>query len=190
MANGLVFNKTSAAFNVERVRAELLSRVSIPDDLLQAAIDSVRKKLNAKETKFFTYQGQVVERVDVEDHATQLSAADKVLSIAGLYARERDQRPATPQVAIEVDPVSGVVRMIIGGADTLPISIADASMANVVDARPGEIAIDAISESEGDHLLQQPSDSIIASGDGEPEVIRVKRGSLPIDVHNALFGDA
>ena len=72
----------TAAFSVEHVRAQLLQEVAIPAGLFQKAIDIVDKKLTARKTQFFSFQGSVVDKVDVEDHATQLAAADKIFAIA------------------------------------------------------------------------------------------------------------
>ena len=162
------FNPTTTAFNVERMRAELLERVRPPADLLQRAIDKVHEKLEAKTTKFFTFQGQVVEKVAVEDHATQLSAVDKILSMAGVYARERDMRPPSPAIAIEVDPTTGVIRMVIGG-----------------DSQLGGPALGALASPEEPPILELPA----AIGDEPVEIVRVRRGGLPADIHATLFGD-
>lgn len=174
------FNPTSTAFSVERVRAEMLENIRIPQELVQEAIDKVKTKLNAKITKHFTHQGQVIEQVDVEDHATQLSAVDKILSMAGLYARERDAKPPTPTVAVEVDAVTGVIRMVIGDA------IAHGS---INGAAPSVAELPPPKDEPANALHRRGS---LASNPMEeeapPEVIKVRKGGLPIEVHNALFG--
>ena len=165
------FNPTTAAFSVERFRGEMLTRLAVPDDLLQAAINKIHAQLDAKETKFFVYRGEVIEKVEVVDHATQAGAADKILSMAGLYARERDGKPPTPSVAIEVDPITGIVRMVIGSGDTPPLAVR-----GVIDhpATNGGASLHFVEPTE------------VAD---EPEVVKVKQGALPASVHAILFGE-
>src|SRR2546430_64436 len=104
----------TAAFNIERMRSEMLERVAVPAEIVQEAISKLRDKLEAKSTKFFAHRGAVVSQREVVDHEAQLSAVDKILSMAGLYARERDAKPSMPVTAIEVDPGTGVVRIVVG----------------------------------------------------------------------------
>lgn len=164
---------TTYAFNVERVRADLLSRVRVPDDLLQAAINTARAKLDAKETKFFTYRGEVIQREEVEAHSTQLAAADQIFSIAGVYARERE-RIETPAVALEIDPVTGAVRLLIGsqnGNELLPAR----AESTLVEGRQPELA---------PHVREE------SSFDGDDPVLVRKPGKMPQEVYDILFGDA
>lgn len=152
----------------------MLADLKIPEELLQRAFDKLDRKLEAKETKFFTFRGEVVEKVDVEDHATQLSAVDKILSMAGVYARERDAAPAAPTVAVEVDPVTGVIRLVVGP----------------------RVALDraTIAEGDGDRLqtaMEDSSDTENQTEEKEEEsvqIVKVRKGGLPIDIHDALWG--
>lgn len=150
----------------------MLADLKIPEELLQRAFDKLDRKLEAKETKFFTFRGEVVEKVDVEDHATQLSAVDKILSMAGVYARERDSAPVAPTVAIEVDPVTGVIRLVVGPRVALDRS--------------------AIAEGDGDRLaMEDSSDTENQTEEKEEEsvqIVKVRKGGLPIDIHDALWG--
>jgi hypothetical protein len=159
---------------------EMLDAIAVPPDLLQAAIVKLRAKLDAKQTKFFTFQGEVIERVDVEDHASQLSAIDKIMAMAGVYVRERESVAAAPAVAVEVDPMTGVIRLVIGaGVRAVPHIEGDRNVAHntgvpAQQAQPLALAAGA----DGD-----------ASPEAEPEVVKVRRGGLPTDVYKALFGN-
>lgn len=100
---------------VADIRRTLIEGAIIPRDMLNDALRVTHAKLTAKETKFFSFKGRVIQTVNVDDHAIQLEAADKILSVAGLYAREREESAGMPTVAIETSP-NGVVRLIIGAA--------------------------------------------------------------------------
>ena len=181
-------NGHTTAFSVEKARAAMLDKLNIPHDIVNKAIKKVYDKLDAKETKFFVHQGQVVEKVDVEDTAAQLAASDKILSMAGLYARERDARPPSPIVAVEVDSKTGVIRMVIGGApqggadvdNNTPQSV-DGSLAISEESVPALSAIVAPPvQQDSEHMTQE-----------EPvQIVKVKRGGLPASVYSALFSDS
>ena len=178
-------NIPSSAFNVERVRAQMLEGVRIPSGLLQQAIDKVHSKLDAKTTKFFPFQGQVVDKVDVEDHATQLAAVEKILSMAGVYARERDAAPAVPQVALEMDPRTGVVRLVVGVGMAMTPSLHAAHDTRLPAELPPVVQ-------EGHTTLSAMSASVAKPGQQEeeiPQVVHVRKGNLPPAVFDALFGE-
>ena len=105
---------TPLALSVEKVRHEMLRGILVPRHMVNDALALTYSKLKAKETKFFSHKGQVTAQVDVENHTIQMQAADQIFSLAGLYAREREDRASTPGVALEVDPTTGVVRIIVG----------------------------------------------------------------------------
>ena len=179
-----VFRKETLAFSVERWRAHAFAGLEIPPDLLQHTIQKLREKLDAKTTKFFAHQGEVVQQVNVEDHSTQLTAIDTVLSMAGAYVKESDKRPATPAVAIIVDPISGVVRLEIGG-DLVSAEDQEEESAKetILDVTPVEpVALPAV-EPTPENVAADP---VVA--EEEPQIIRVKKGMLPSEVYKALFG--
>src|SRR5678815_4872963 len=113
MANQM---ETTAAFSVDKIRAQLLEDVRPPKDLVKRAFRKLEEQLEAKRTKFFTYRGEVIQQVDVADNNVQQNAADKILSAAGIYARDRDSKPPAPAIAMEYDAVTGVLRLVIGGS--------------------------------------------------------------------------
>jgi len=49
--------RTTAVFNPEIIRQEILKDVRIPPELLNKALEKINAKLDAKVTKFFTFQG-------------------------------------------------------------------------------------------------------------------------------------
>ena len=101
------------ALSVEKVRHEMLRGILVPRDLVNRALSKTAAKLDAKETKFFSHKGEVVETHEVEDHGIQLQAADQIFSLSGLYARERAPQAQIPSVALEVSP-DGVIRLVVG----------------------------------------------------------------------------
>jgi len=110
----MVNSRETLAFSVDRVRERLWTNVAVPPDLLQKTFRELDAQLTAKTTKHFAFQGQVVDERTVADNGARLGAIDKVLSIAGAYVRERDQRPPSTAVALEIDPVTGIYRIVVG----------------------------------------------------------------------------
>src|SRR6266850_3591411 len=104
----------TASMSVEAIRERLFKGVEIAPEMLNEALKVTRKKLSAKVTKFGYYKGEVVSRVNVEDHSTQLAAADQIYSIAGVYSRERDKVDRMPTIALEINPITGVMKVIVG----------------------------------------------------------------------------
>jgi hypothetical protein len=157
----------SVTLSVEEFRRQLLRRPTIPDDLLSQALNVTKKKLNAKRTKFFTHKGVVQSAIDVEDHSTQLAAADQIYSLAGVYARERDPAPGVPLVALEYDSARGVMRLVIGaahGASSAPEEvIADAitPLNASDDAKTSGMTSDSLGLADGPPCLDgNPNESV------------------------------
>jgi|SRR5438552_14357391 len=179
-------NRT-VAFDVDSMRRSMLERLALPDDLVQHAIERTRSKLDAKVTKYFTHRGEVTDQRDVEDHATQLQAADQIYSLAGLYARERDGHPSTPQVALEIDPVTGVMRLIIGGIG-----------GGVANGEPGAVIAPVKDVRIHEPLAPTAIPMALAppcpppEDEPEAQVVRVPRGvkgQLPDHIKAILFGE-
>lgn len=106
------------ALSVEQVRHEMLRGILIPRDIVNHAIRRTVEKLDAKETKFFSFRGKVVEKHEVEDHGVQLQAADTIFSLAGLYARDGEKRVAAPSFELSVDISTGIIRLSTGSPAT------------------------------------------------------------------------
>src|SRR3990167_5339937 len=142
------------ALSVEKVRHEMLRGLLIPREMVNKALLRTYEQLDAKETKFFSLRGKVTQRVDVIDHTTVAAAADKIFSLAGLYAREREERGGTPGVALEIDPVTGIVRIIVGSPEPLELS------SNGVMSDLQELPLSKPSEAEGS-VEVLPSDDYV-----------------------------
>jgi len=110
------------ALSVDKIRHEMLRGILVPREMVNKALLRTYEQLDAKETKFFSNRGRVTETREVRDNAVIAAAADKIFSLAGLYAREREERNGTPGVALEIDPVSGVIRLIVGNPAPLELS--------------------------------------------------------------------
>lgn len=107
------------ALSVDKVRHEMLRGILVPRHMVNKALQTTFAKLDARETKFFSHKGIVTQTREVDDHGTQLAAADQIFTLAGLYAREREERPSTPGVALEIDPNTGVIRLVVGAPPAL-----------------------------------------------------------------------
>jgi len=184
MAN---LSKRTTAFNVERVRADILARVRIPDGLLQKAFDRLHEELDAKKTEFFAHQGEVISKVDVIAHETRLNAIDKVMKVSGVYARENDTKNETPQVAMEIDQKTGVMRLVIGGQQGNGGAYVDTEN-NLNDARP---SMTQLAPPDSDQLsLFEPNGHSIDDKEETPEVQVVStRGKTPEHVMKLLYGE-
>lgn len=103
----------------------MIAQIAMPPQIVQKALDVLSAKLEAKETKFFSHKGRVTDVKTVEAHGVQLEAVDKVISMAGLYAREREAPtgPAGFEMIVEPNGVlrirSGAARAIGSGIDSL-----------------------------------------------------------------------
>jgi len=107
----------SVAFAVEHVRRALLEGVRIPADLVNRSLAVLSNKLTAQETKFFAHKGLVISTRNVDAHNIQLEAADKIISMSGLYGREKEAQVGPPTVVMEVLP-NGVMRLVVGNQPT------------------------------------------------------------------------
>ena len=126
------------ALSVEKVRHEMLRGLLIPREMVNKALLRTYEQLDAKETKFFSHQGHVIQQKDVIDHSTVAAAADKIFSLAGLYAREREERNSTPGVALEIDPISGVIRIIVGSPT--PPELSATGVLDLKELPPSELS--------------------------------------------------
>ena len=176
-----IARQTAVVFNVEQMRALLIEHARPSADLLQKAYDKLEKKLEAKVTKFFPFQGTIVSKVDVEDHPTQMSAADKILALAGVYARERDAKPPTPAVAIEVDQITGVIRLVIGAPTAM--AVADVERELPLGAAVAEPMGDVSDSSQ----LALPED--VGSAESAPKIIQMRNGTPRAEAIKLLFGE-
>lgn len=103
------------AQKMERMRRQWFDNVDMRPKLLEKALAVLEGKLEAKETKFFSFQGMVIEEKEVEAHGIQLEAATAIAKLADAFPKERSDVKATPQFALEIK--DGVFRLVIGGSD-------------------------------------------------------------------------
>lgn len=175
--------------NPEVMRQVLLEGLELPKDLLQEAFNGLRRHLNAKKRKHFTFRGRLISSVDVEDTTAQAAAQDKVFSLAGLYARAEARHDNT-QVALEVDSKTGIIRLVVGGASGSPGSLASSDVPAIAPETP--LALTPASPTLSDEL----DDDVVEYDTTESpvEFVRVPRGrdskgKLPDEVRRILFGD-
>lgn len=114
------------------IRNRIMADVRVPADLLELAFQTTRNKLTAKKTLVFAEKGLIKDKLDVEDNAAQLTAADQVYSMAGVYTRDKDVKQTTPGFAMRIDPATGVIEVVIGHNATE--EIAPAAPLEVLDA--------------------------------------------------------
>ena len=189
MPSGKPAARNTPAFDPAYVRRAMLERVIIPQGMVSEAIRKTYEKLYAKETKFFTHKGVVTDTRVVEDHGTQLQAADQIHSIAGLYSRDSDSKPSSPKVALEVDPRTGVIRIVLGsdeGGDVPQVINGEPVITRVVSDHPSLAA----SHDEQLSLSFERDNEEMSSDETQPyELVHVRRGALAPEVKEILFGN-
>ena len=95
-------------------RADLLEAAGLIPDDLKRAIKRNRKLLDAKKVKHFAFEGHVTSQRTYEDHEAQLRAVELIYDLAGLKAPRAQATPQAVGVAVEIDPSTGVVRVVAG----------------------------------------------------------------------------
>lgn len=154
----------------------------MPPDLLQAAVNQLRKNVTAKKTLYFTHQGEVTAKVQVEDHTTQMSAIDKIISMSGGYVSTRDDEQGGGGGAgaeLIIDEKTGVVRLLIGsraGAGSSSSALPDSPSSTSNLALPPTPVESEDTDNQIVRLMQPP----IVEGnrdaeEAEPEIIHVPR---------------
>ena len=179
--------RTTAVFNPELIRQEILKDVRVPAELLNKALKKIEAKLDAKVTKFFTFQGSVIEKVTVEDHGVQQKAIDQVLEISGIKVKERDQKPTAPQIAFQVLP-DGTVQVVVGGSITPSLggdSYVDQEINNGDQREAVGIALPV-----PDQSLEMPEPEDNESTPAEQvTVVKVKSGRIDEATRRILYGE-
>lgn len=169
---------THPNFSPDSIRAAIRGRAAVPAQMLENALMTIHKNMSAKEVKFFSHQGMVVEQREVEALAIQNRAAELVFQMSELLAKqETKNRPI--KTTLTVDPKTGVMTLVIGddSDDEVPETV------EVIEttARPvyqqSALAEPAVEEEITDEEL-------------ELTYIKVPRGELPPEVREALFGKA
>jgi hypothetical protein len=142
--------------------------------MLQEALAVAKRKLTATEIKYFSHQGLVADKREVEAHQIQLKAAELILQMSDLLARGQ-AKPSEPKVVLTIDPRSGVTRIIIGD--------------EVAEEQPEIIDVIATVETEREVMPLEEQEVHSGEDDGF-EHIKAKRGELDPAVRLALFGEA
>lgn len=127
----------TAAYNPEIIRRRMWADVTrLPAKLIERAFEKLESQLEAKETKFFTHQGEVREQVDVAAHAIQQEAAAKILKVADAFARD-ERKSSVPQFRFEITP-DGVFKLIVGSSSEMEVPDASLALngANVDNSNP------------------------------------------------------
>jgi len=184
--------RTTAVFNPEIIRQEILKDVRVPAELLNKALKKIEEKLDAKVTKFFTFQGSVIEKVQVEDHGVQQKAIDQVLEISGIKVKERDQKPQAPQIAFQVLP-DGTVQVVVGGSMAPSLggdSYVDHEIGESVPASKGygSIALPAPNQLPLEIQELEPEDNESAPAE-QVTVVKVKSGRIDEATRKILYGE-
>lgn len=164
----------SAAFNIDKIREDLLRRVEIPPALLTKAFKRIDEALDAVQTHHFAFRGEVVDIVKTVDYRSRRDAARLLLQASGLGNKDTDSNSGISGTTVSIDPVTGVVKLTVGA----PVMIED-DEPEVINATPAEpeALVPAI---------EQESIEIIE----EPEIIRGARSNsrIPADVRALIFG--
>lgn len=109
-------HERSLAVSPDAIRRRLFTGAAVPPDLLKKALVRLDEQLDATKTELVTHKGEVKAREVFKDNAAVQGAIDKVLSMTGLYVKERDHRPTRDPVEVVVG-ADGVVRIRIGGGE-------------------------------------------------------------------------
>lgn len=108
-----------------QTRQAMLEAAGVLPQDLRRALRTHRRLLTAKTTKFFAHEGEVVDQREVEDNDAQARAVELMYDVLGVKAPRAQAQPAALGVAIEIDPATGVIR-VIAGAARLPAAVVEA----------------------------------------------------------------
>jgi hypothetical protein len=157
----------------------------VPAELLNKALKKIDAKLDAKVTKFFTFQGSVIEKVQVEDHGVQQKAIDQVLEISGIKVKERDQKPQAPQIAFQVLP-DGTVQVVVGGSVSPSLGGDSYVDQEINNGSVGEAAPQIAPQGELSLTMPEPEDNDPVE---QITVVKVKSGRIDEATRKILYGE-
>lgn len=101
----------------------MLRGLIVPPELANSAFQTLQRQVNAKTRKYFAARGKVRDVREDDDNDAQLRATDQVFAIAGLYAPKAQAQAPALGFALEIDPSTGVVRLVAGKApESVPLS--------------------------------------------------------------------
>ena len=104
---------SQTSFNIEKRTAEKCPAVFNREGVtIERIAKKVADKLDAKTTKFFSHQGTVLDSREVEDHATQLKAAELGIKVLGGLKTDDDAD------STEHQPKGHTVRVVVSDPET------------------------------------------------------------------------
>lgn len=109
--------KRTSAFNADLMRQRMWEGIRVPREILQRALDGASEQLDAMETKFFTKDGHVEETREVVAWEVRQRAQEQIFKAAGVYLTPKEEAKKAPTVYMKVDPVTGVMQLIVGEAE-------------------------------------------------------------------------
>jgi len=169
--------RRTAAFSVEQIRAAVRGQAMVPANMLADALKKTHEKLNAKETKFFAHQGEVVNTREVEADSIQLAAARLILEMGELLTKNTLVKPAPPTTTREIDPKTGVIKLHIG-------EVPQADEPEIIDITP------AVADPVPTYIDAAVGEVVSSDAEGDPtEYIKMPKGKMPKEVYDALFGE-
>src|SRR5216117_347053 len=141
---------SQAAWTPDAIRAAIRGRPLTPKDITQRSLTKLAEKLEAKETKFFSHQGMVVEKREVEAHSIQMEAVKLVMTAAGLL-NTTPMKPRQPRVTLTVDNKMGVMEIVIGDDSADEIA---ARQGEIIDMQAAPISQTSSLEEVPDEVLE------------------------------------
>lgn len=166
----------------EQIQEELRRLTTVPPGMLSEAIAKTHRLLRAKEWKFFSFQGEPTAKVAVDALDIQLRAAQDIQKMAGIYGRPEDKAKNTAPVTMEIDPVTGTIRIVVGGElKAARVEEVDDGMTIDAESMPGQPPIKA----EVPHEVEPPQTE---PDEEEPTFIKIGPGRLPSEIQEILFG--
>lgn len=160
-----VFEPTALAFTPQSIRDSIRRGVVVPAEMLNKALRKLDDNLEAKETKFFSFQGSVIDTRSVDALSIQQQAAELIVKMAELVATQQ-AKPQEPRVEVVIDAKTGTMRIVIG----------DASQPELAPPQASPLALETKPEEE----------EVPIEEDDEIEHVKVPRGVLSTQVREAL----
>jgi len=173
------------------MRQELLRGVRVPHELVNDAFRTLARQINAKTTKYFADKGIVTDERELDDNDAQLRASDQIIAIAGLYAPRSNAQSPSQGFALEIDPTTGVIRLVVGSPASIPVpegtlhngyyrNVKEIDASNQLVAKPVKGGL--LHESPGSCAGSVPSASrrvAVGSGSADGQLELERHGETP-----------
>lgn len=138
-----------------RIVQEMFSSgIEVPQGMISRALAVLDEAMAANQIKFFAHKGYVKSQKVVPDYTVRVAGAKETLTIAQMLSREREAPPEQQAVAMEYDPRSGVLRLVVGtpGALTEGVEVSTVPRGNVRQAF-GPSDVPPLAEGKLDDIL-------------------------------------